>query len=124
MQEDRLRKRLGKLKMDMNVVRGDGNCLVRPALLSPNFTGRDACSPVVLQCTCKAYGRAGLWVAQWPSHTALHMKSITVTTQLRAPRYSAQVLPAQYYCTDRILRGMKPVLKSLARMPCSRSSGP
>jgi hypothetical protein len=29
MQEDRLRRRLNKLKMDMNVVRGDGNCLVR-----------------------------------------------------------------------------------------------
>ena len=29
MQEDRLRRRLSKLKMDMNVVRGDGNCLVR-----------------------------------------------------------------------------------------------
>lgn len=27
-QEDRLRKRLSKLNMDMNVCRGDGNCLV------------------------------------------------------------------------------------------------
>lgn len=29
-QEDRLRRRLSKLNMDMNVCRGDGNCLVSP----------------------------------------------------------------------------------------------
>ncbi len=28
-QEDRLRRRLSKLNMDMSVCRGDGNCLVR-----------------------------------------------------------------------------------------------
>ena len=32
-QEDRLRRRLSKLNMDMNVCRGDGNCLVSPGTL-------------------------------------------------------------------------------------------
>ena len=41
-QEGRLRKRLGKLNMDMSACQGDGNCLVSPPLSS--CTCHSSCS--------------------------------------------------------------------------------